>query len=71
MAHTATATHVTPAPVTIPVREWLPWAVFVGILALFLLYIVGFEQGATSLAGGDYLHEFLHDARHLIGGPCH
>jgi len=53
------------------VREWLPWAAFVGVLALALLYIVGLEQGATHIVHGTWLHEWVHDARHLLGFPCH
>ena len=60
-----------PTPIAIPVREWLPWAAFAGVLMLLLLYIVGAEQGATSVIGGYYVHEWVHDARHLIGFPCH
>ena len=60
-----------PAPVAIPVREWLPWAAFVGVLALALLYIVGLEQGATHIVHGTWVHEWVHDARHLLGFPCH
>ena len=55
----------------ISVREILPWAVFVGLLALLALYFVGAEEGATSLIPGMYVHEFLHDGRHLLGFPCH
>nr|WP_241519470.1 CbtB-domain containing protein [Mycobacterium paraense] len=41
-------------------------------LALLALYFVGVDQGAVSLFGGDsHVHEFLHDARHLLGFPCH
>lgn len=58
-------------PEAIPVREWLPWAVFAGVLALFLLYIVGLDQGATSLVRGHFRHELVHDGRHLFGFPCH
>lgn len=60
-----------PVPIAIPVREWLPWAAFVGALMLCLVYLVGGEQGATSLIGGHYVHELVHDARHLLGFPCH
>jgi hypothetical protein len=28
-------------------------------------------QGATSLISGMYVHEFVHDGRHLLGFPCH
>jgi Probable cobalt transporter subunit (CbtB) len=55
----------------IPVREILPWAVFGGLLCLLALYFVGAEQGATSLFPGMYIHEFVHDGRHLLGFPCH
>jgi hypothetical protein len=58
-------------PITISVRELLPWAVLVGFVMLFLMYMVGLEQGATSLFGGTLLHEWVHDARHLLGFPCH
>jgi hypothetical protein len=60
-----------PSTVAIPVREWLPWAAFAGFLLLFLVYLVGCDQGATSLFPGHYLHEWVHDARHLLGFPCH
>jgi hypothetical protein len=58
-------------PVSIPVRKILPWAVFGGLLGLLALYFVGAEQGATSLFPGMYIHEFVHDGRHLLGFPCH
>jgi hypothetical protein len=60
-----------PQPITIPVREWAPWALFAGVLMVFMIYMVGCEQGATSLIGGHYVHEWVHDARHLLGFPCH
>jgi hypothetical protein len=60
-----------PIPLRVPVRELLPWAVFSGVLLLMLLYFVGAEQGATAMFSGSYLHEFLHDGRHLLGFPCH
>jgi len=61
-------------PVTIaviPFREWMPWALFGGLLMLLLIYFVGSEQGATSLFHGRVIHEFVHDGRHLLGFPCH
>jgi hypothetical protein len=60
-----------PAPVAIPLREWLPWALFAGVLMLMLLYIVGAEQGATAFTSGTAIHEWVHDARHLLSFPCH
>ncbi len=57
-------------PIVIPVREILPWLLF-GVLLLLALYFVGAEEGATSLIPGMYVHEFVHDGRHLLGFPCH
>jgi hypothetical protein len=58
-------------PAAIPLREILPWAIFIGLLALFALYFVGAEEGATSIFKGMYIHEWVHDGRHLLGFPCH
>ena len=69
MAYTAVAPD---SPVTaIPLREWVPWAIFGGLILLLAIYFVGAEQGATSLISGKYVHEFVHDGRHLLGFPCH
>jgi len=67
-----TTTHLPAAePVSIPIREILPWAIFGGLLALLALYFIGVEEGAASLLQGMYVHEFVHDGRHLFGFPCH
>lgn len=48
------------------------WLSLTAFLALVLLYFVGVDQGATSVFGDNmYIHEFVHDARHLLGFPCH
>jgi hypothetical protein len=60
-----------PIPAPIPLKQVLPFAVFAGLLLLIALYFIGAEQGATSLVGGSYVHEFVHDGRHLLGFPCH
>jgi hypothetical protein len=54
----------------IPVRDLVSWTVF-GALLIAVLYFVGAEEGATSIIPGSYVHEFLHDGRHLLGFPCH
>jgi hypothetical protein len=42
------------------------------LLALIVYYFVGYDQGAVSVFGSDtHVHEFVHDARHLLGFPCH
>ena len=71
MSDIAIVPRATPAPIAIPVREWAPWAIFTGVMMLFLFYVVACEQGATSIIGGHFLHEWVHDARHLLGFPCH
>jgi drug/metabolite transporter (DMT)-like permease len=58
-------------PVAIPLREILHWAIFAGLLLMIGIYFVGVEEGATSIFSGMYVHEFVHDGRHLLGFPCH
>lgn len=47
------------------------------LLALLAVYAVAFDQGllasrlVDSAASGGVLHEAFHDARHLLGVPCH
>lgn len=59
-----------PVPIASP-GELLPYAVFAGVLLTLLIYFVGADQGATSVLSGNAVHEFVHDARHLLGFPCH
>ena len=48
------------------------WLSVTAFLALLVLYFVGLDQGATSVFGSNtVIHEFVHDARHLLGLPCH
>jgi hypothetical protein len=60
-----------PVPPAIPLRQIAPWAAFFGLIMLMVLYFVGVEQGALHLAPGSWVHEFVHDGRHLLGFPCH
>jgi hypothetical protein len=48
------------------------------LVAAVVALIVAFDQGALGLLltdrmadAGGVLHEFFHDARHLLGVPCH
>ncbi|MEV4347915.1 CbtB domain-containing protein [Actinoplanes sp. NPDC049596] len=45
-------------------------ALAVVALMLLITYLVAFDQGAVSRSGM-YLHELMHDGRHLLGVPCH
>ncbi len=58
-------------PIAIPIRDIVPWAALVALLGLLAIYFVGAEQGAASLISGHFMHEFVHDGRHLLGFPCH
>jgi hypothetical protein len=48
------------------------WLTATTVIALIAYYFVGIDQGAVSIFGSDtHVHEFFHDARHLLGFPCH
>lgn len=55
----------------IPLDDIAPWAVLGAVIALIMLYFVSTEQGAFALFQGMYVHEYVHDGRHLLGFPCH
>jgi hypothetical protein len=59
-----------PAPIASP-GELFPYVIFAGVILLVLMYFVGAEEGAISVVAGSSVHEFVHDARHLLGFPCH
>jgi cobalt transporter subunit CbtB len=66
------ATTAVPAALPqIPVAALAPWAVFFALLATVVLFFVGAEQGAFSVFEGTAIHEWVHDARHVMGYPCH
>ena len=52
-----------------PLRELLP-ALLLGALFVLTIYLVQYDQGAISQSG-TFLHELMHDGRHLLGVPCH
>jgi hypothetical protein len=59
--------------------SWLPlWSFLALALLLLALFVVLSASGdllapLLGRAAGpfDYLHEFAHDGRHLLGVPCH
>lgn len=55
----------------IPVAQLAPWAAFVFLAAAIVLFFVSAEQGLISIIGGNAVHEWVHDGRHLLGFPCH
>ncbi|MEU8632775.1 CbtB-domain containing protein [Amycolatopsis sp. NPDC048633] len=59
-------------PVVLPVSKAVLWLGLTVLAALLIYYFIGIDQGATSLFGDDtHVHEFVHDARHFLGFPCH
>ena len=53
----------------------VPWLLGVAA-AVLLLFAVAFDQGqlaalAQAGAGDTTVHEVFHDARHILGFPCH
>ena len=56
---------------SIPVAELAPWAAFFFLLAAVVLFFISAEQGIVSIVGGNAVHEWVHDGRHLLGFPCH
>jgi hypothetical protein len=57
-------------PPTVSLREVWPWALL-ALSLLALIYVVGVEQGASAVAPGSWVHEWVHDGRHLLSFPCH
>ncbi|GAB4082040.1 CbtB-domain containing protein [Modestobacter muralis] len=47
------------------------WAWALAVFALFALYLLAQDNGAVLAQAGGVAHEFLHDARHALGVPCH
>jgi len=66
--HSTTAT----TPLVIPASRAVLWLAGAALFAVALYYFVGVDQGAVSVFGSDtHIHEFVHDARHFLGFPCH
>jgi hypothetical protein len=63
---------------TLPARSLIVTALGVLPVLAGVVYAVGFDQGALAApltdamaSSGGVLHELFHDARHLLGVPCH
>lgn len=56
------------APSPIPLRDLRP-ALIAAAFALFAIFVVQYDQGLAQT--GLWLHEVMHDGRHLLGVPCH
>ena len=59
-------------PIVLPLSKAVMWLVGTALFAVAAYYFLGVDQGAVSVFGNDaHVHEFVHDARHLLGFPCH
>ncbi|MBD0863802.1 CbtB-domain containing protein [Gordonia sp. zg691] len=72
-----TSEAVTPSPraLAVPnlsVASAALWLSLTVLLAGLAYYFLGYDQGVVSVFGEDtHVHEFVHDARHFLGFPCH
>jgi hypothetical protein len=71
-------TTLNPSKPTVSIPAALPIsrvAVLLSLTVLFALavyYFVGVDEGMTSVFGKTLvIHEWVHDARHFMGFPCH
>lgn len=71
MTNSISSPNAIPTPVVLPAVRAMLWLVSGTLVALTLYYFIGVDQGATSVFAGTTVHEFLHDARHFLGFPCH
>lgn len=66
---TASPTVAFPALPISRVAVLLSFTVFFALLGY---YFVGIDEGMTSVFGKTLMvHEWVHDARHFLGFPCH
>jgi hypothetical protein len=62
----------TTKPVALPISRGLLWLLGAALLAVAVYYFIGVDEGAASVFGKSMaVHEFVHDARHFLGFPCH
>jgi cobalt transporter subunit CbtB len=57
-------------PPAVSLGQAWPWRVFAAA-CLALIYLVGMDEGALSVVPGTWVHEWVHDGRHLMAFPCH
>lgn len=70
--YSVSASRAPSTPVVLPIPKAALWLAAAAILALAVFYFIGIDQGAVSVSGRNmYIHEFIHDARHFLGFPCH
>ena len=69
---TMTTPTAIPTPVVVPISRAAVWLIGTALMALGVYYFIGVDQGMTSVFGHNMaIHDFVHDARHFLGFPCH
>ena len=59
-------------PIALPLAAGTRWLLGAVVFAALLYYLIAIDQGALSIFGNDmHIHEFVHDARHLLSFACH
>jgi hypothetical protein len=72
MTSVPTSPEATRTPVVVSLPSAALWLLGTAVLAVLAYYFIGIDQGMTSIVGNDaHVHEFVHDARHFLGFPCH
>jgi hypothetical protein len=59
-------------PLVVSAHAAFLWLLGTAVMAMLAYYFIGVDQGASSVLGNNtYVHEFVHDALHFLGFPCH
>jgi hypothetical protein len=59
-------------PLVLAGHSAMAWLMGTTTVAMVVYYFLGVDQGMTSVFGNNVMvHEFVHDARHFLGFPCH
>jgi Probable cobalt transporter subunit (CbtB) len=71
-SHAVTAPSAARSRTAISVSVGNKWLIGTVLIVAVLYYLIGVDQGAYSMFGKSmFIHEFVHDARHFLGFPCH
>jgi len=66
------ATRVSVSPEALSRGRVLLLLSLTAFIALLAYYFIGVDEGMTSVFGKTLVvHEWVHDARHFLGFPCH
>ncbi len=69
---TASLTPERATPIVVTAPTGFAWLLGTSVMAVLMYYFIGIDQGMVSMFGADaHVHELVHDARHLLGFPCH